>query len=67
MQIHFSTVTFTYTMLTILLGTATTSPIPWPEEKLEEINALRAEGVSEVVMLPLVMTQLNPNLMHSSR
>lgn len=36
--------------LSLLVTGAITSPIPWPEEKLEAINALRAKGASEVRM-----------------
>ena len=31
-----------------LIALASASPIAWPDDKLEEINALRARGVSEV-------------------
>ena len=30
-----------------------TSPVPWPEHKLEEMNALRAKGASEVKTVTL--------------
>lgn len=37
------------TLVTYFLAAlAWTSPIAWPDDKLEEINALRARGVSEV-------------------
>ena len=34
-----------------LIALASASPIAWPDDKLEEINALRAKGVSEVSRL----------------
>ena len=36
------------TLVTYLVLSVSASPIAWPDEKLEEINALRAKGVSEV-------------------
>lgn len=36
------------TILFLLSTKSNTSPIPWPEEKLEAINYLRAKGASEV-------------------
>ena len=39
-------------LLTYLIALASASPIAWPDDKLEEINALRAKGVSEVSRLP---------------
>ena len=36
------------TLIIYLVTLASTSPIAWPDDKLEEINALRAKGVSEV-------------------
>ena len=47
--------------LTILARFAvvtTASPVSWPEEKLEEINALRAEGVPEVFVVSTAMASL---------
>ena len=35
-------------LCTYLITLASASPIAWPDDKLEEINALRAKGVSEV-------------------
>ena len=40
------TIFFTY-----LIALASASPIAWPDDKLEEINALRAKGISEVSRL----------------
>ena len=45
-EMHRLTVLFTY-----IIALAATSPIAWPDDKLEEINALRAKGVSEVSRL----------------
>ena len=36
------------TFFTYLIVLASASPMAWPDDKLEEINALRAKGVSEV-------------------
>lgn len=36
------------TLVIYLIAAASASPIAWPDDKLEEINALRARGVSEV-------------------
>ena len=36
------------TLVVYLIALASASPIAWPDDKLEEINALRARGVSEV-------------------
>ena len=36
------------TLIIYLIALASTSPIAWPDDKLEVINALRAKGVSEV-------------------
>ena len=38
-------------LFTYLIALASASPIAWPDDKLEEINALRAKGVSEVSRL----------------
>ncbi|KAM0804211.1 hypothetical protein BDR22DRAFT_885991 [Usnea florida] len=35
------------TLIISLAALATATPLPWPDAKLEEINALRARGVSE--------------------
>lgn len=39
------------TLLIYLSALASASPIAWPDDKLEEINALRARGISEVSTL----------------
>ena len=39
------------TLFTYLIALASASPIAWPDDKLEEINVLRAKGVSEVSRL----------------
>ena len=39
------------TLIIYLITLASASPIAWPDDKLEEINALRAKGVSEVSQL----------------
>lgn len=36
------------TLVIYLFALASSSPIAWPDDKLEQINALRARGVSEV-------------------
>ena len=36
------------TLVIYLFALGSASPIAWPDDKLEEINALRARGVSEV-------------------
>ena len=43
-------------LLTYLIALASASPIAWPDDKLEEINALRAKGVSEVSRLSQVLS-----------
>jgi len=45
-------------ILARFLVVTTASPVSWPEEKLEEINALRAEGVPEVFIVSTVMASL---------
>ena len=35
-------------LFTYLIALASASPIAWSDDKLEEINVLRAKGVSEV-------------------
>ena len=35
-------------LASLFLLAAFSSPVPWPEDKLEAINALRARGASEV-------------------
>ena len=42
-----------------LITFASGSPIAWPDAKLEEINAMRARGVSEVSRLPKRPTDLD--------
>ena len=39
------------TLFTYLIALASTSPVAWPDDKLEEINAMRAKGISEVSRL----------------
>ena len=39
------------TLILYFIVLATASPIAWPDDKLEEINALRARGVPEVSRL----------------
>jgi hypothetical protein len=45
---HPSTLSSFLAALALLAVPSHTSPMPFSEHKLEEINALRAEGVSEV-------------------
>ena len=42
------------TIVIYLITLTSASPIAWPDDKLEEINALRAKGVSEVSRLSQV-------------
>lgn len=49
MRFYFAAIAFT--ALAAFFTVTIASPIPWPEEKLEEINALRAEGVPEVFII----------------
>lgn len=39
------------TLVIYLIALASASPIAWPDDKLEEVNALRVRGVSEVSRL----------------
>ena len=50
-KMHLSTLSSLLTALAFLAVPSHTSPMPFSEHKLEEINALRAEGVSEVSRL----------------
>ena len=46
------------TLFTYLIALASASPIAWPDDKLEEINALRAKGISEVSRLSKAFSPL---------
>ncbi|CAF9925600.1 hypothetical protein IMSHALPRED_006724 [Imshaugia aleurites] len=52
------------TLVLYLLTLTSASPIAWPDDKLEEINALRARGVSELdiaTRFPRPLTSPSPS------
>lgn len=51
------------TLVIYLIALASASPIAWPDDKLEEVNALRVRGVSEAeiaVRIPRPLTSPSP-------
>ena len=46
------------TLFTYFITLASTSPVAWPDDKLEEINALRAKGISKVSRLPKAFSSI---------